>query len=397
MRFVALAGALCLVLAGCTGKPPARYAVVEAQVGDVRDVIPATGTLKAERQVAVGAEMAGQVVEVLVEANDVVRRGQVLARVKPDQRSLDVQGAEAEAAAARGALGEARARAAQVERHLSNQRRLSESGFISPAALAQAQTEFDAARASVERTQADVARAGVRIRAARQSLSEVEIRAPIDGVVLSRGVSVGQIVSPTAETPLFVLVSGLETVLVETLVAEADIARVTPDVAVAFTVEAYPRRTFRGRIRRILRSPVEDRRFVSYPVVVEVENGDGRLLPGMTASVEFVHADARQVLRLPVETLYFIPPDYTPSLSTEMTAALRRRGMLNREAMAGAEMGALIASGRERVFVMQDGRVVSRAVKVGAQSPQYVEIVEGLRPGETVVTGPARARAASAE
>ena len=389
MRFVTIASLLCFAVAGCSGDRQPSYVTSEAKIGDVRDVVPATGTLKAEQQVVVGTPVSGEVVEVLVDANDVVRRGQVLARIKPAMRSLDVQEAQAGAAATQGALHEAQARAAQVERHLTNQRRLSESGFISPAALAQAESEYAAARAAVDRTQAEVARSAVRLQSARQSLAELEIRAPMDGLVLSRGVSAGEIISPNSEKPLFVIASGLETILVETLVSETDIARISSNVAVTFTVEAYPQRVFRGRIRQILRSPIEDRRFVSYPVVVEVENTAGILLPGMTASVEFVHADVRQVLRAPIEALYFVPPDYTPVLSTAMTAALRRRGMLNREAMSGAELGALIASGRERLFVLENGVAVSRSVKVGAQSSDYVEILDGLSPGAQVITGSA--------
>lgn len=387
MRFAIFATIVCLAIVGCTGNGTTRYAVVAAQIGDVRDVVPATGTLKAERQVDVGSEASGRVVDVLVEANEVVRRGQVLARVKPDQLALGLEGARAEAAAAQAGLVEARARTSQIERHLANQRKLSESGFISPAALSQAQTEVDAARASVSRAEADVNRATVRVRSAQQSLAELEIRAPIDGIILSRNVEVGQLVSPTGEVPLFVVVSGTRTILIESMVSEADIARVDTDVGVIFTVEAYPRQSFRGRVKQVLRSPVKDRNFVSYPVIIEVDNNEGLLLPGMTASVEFVHADARQVLRVPIEALYFVPPDYTPVLSEELNNALKRRGVLNREAMIGAELGMFIASGRERLFVTEGGRTVSRGVKVGAQSPEHVEIVDGLSSGENVVVG----------
>lgn len=385
MRFAVYATIVCLAFVGCTGNSTSPYAMVAAQIGDVRDVVPATGTLKAEQQVEVGSETSGRVVDVLVEANEAVRRGQVLARVKPDRLALDLEGARAEAAAAQAGLVQERARTAQVERHLSNQTRLSERGFISAAALAQAETEAEAARASVDRAEADVNRASIRVRSAEQGLSDLEVRAPIDGIVLSRNVEVGQLVSPTGEAPLFVVVSGTRTILIESMVSEADIARVNNDVRVIFTVEAYPQRTFRGRVKQILRSPIKDRNFVSYPVIIEVDNNEGLLLPGMTASVEFVHADARQVLRVPIEALYFVPPDYTPVLSEELNSALKRRGALNREAMIGAELGMLIASGRERLFVMEGGRTVSRGVRVGAQSPEHVEIVDGLEPGENVV------------
>ncbi|MBX9575663.1 MAG: efflux RND transporter periplasmic adaptor subunit [Caulobacteraceae bacterium] len=387
---VALICSAAVGLAACTDRASVRFDLSMAEIGDVRDVVPATGTLKAESQVAVASELPGRIIEVAVQPNDAVRRGDVLARIKPDRMQLDLDAARAEGVASRAAVVEARARTAQVERHLANQEKLAQGGFISPAALDQAKADVDAARAAVARTEAEAHRAAIAVRAAEQGLAEVVIRAPIDGVVLSRAAEPGQLVSPSSETPLFVMVSDTRTMLIETMVSEADIARVNADVGVVFTVEAHPGRTFRGTIRRILMSPVQDRKFVSYPVVIEVDNPEGLLLPGMTAAVEFVHADARQVLRIPVEALYHVPEGYVPSLSAELAAALKRRGLDNLDGMIGAELGTILASGRQRVFIVEGDRVLSRAVKIGAESRDHVEVVDGLQPGTRVIVGAAR-------
>lgn len=392
----ALNGAIALIcsvavgLAACAEKAASRYELSVAEVGDVRDVVPATGTLKSETQVEIASEIPGRIIDVAVQPNDAVRRGQILARIRPDRLRLDLEGARAESVASRAAVVEARARAAQVERHLANQEKLAQGGFISPAALDQAKADVDAARAAVARSEAEANRAAIAVRTAEHGLSEVVIRAPIDGVVLSRKVEPGQLVSPGAESPLFVLVSGTRTMLIETMVSEADIARVDPDVGVAFTVEAYPTRTFRGAVRRILKSPVQEGRFVYYPVVIEVDNPDGLLLPGMSAAVEFVRTDARQVLRIPIEAMYYVPESYVPVLPEELVAALKRRGLDNIDGMVGAELGTILASGRQRIFIVDGGRVLSRAVKIGAESRDHVEIIDGLQPGDRVIVGAAR-------
>jgi HlyD family secretion protein len=387
---IALFCSVAVGLAACAEQAAILYELSVAEIGDVRDVVPATGTLKPESQVAIAPELPGRIIDVAVQPNDTVRRGDVLARMRPERLQLDLDGARAESVASRASVVEARARAAQVERHLANQEKLAQGGFISPAALDQAKADVDAARAAVARSEAEADRAAIAVRAAQHGLSEVVIRAPIDGIVLSRAVEPGQLVSPSSEAPLFVLASGTRTMLIETMVSEADIARVDPEVGVVFTVEAYPNRTFRGTIRRILKSPVQDRKFVSYPVLIEVDNPEGLLLPGMTAAVEFVHTDARQVLRIPIEAMYYVPEDYVPVLSEELVAALKRRGLDNIDGMVGAELGTILASGRQRIFVVDGGQVVSRAVRIGAESRDHVEIIDGLQPGARVIVGAAR-------
>lgn len=384
-----LATALLLagvVLAACGSRPDDAYETSEVAIGDVRDVVPAVGSVRATSQIEVRADTPGRVIAVLVEPNASVRAGDVLARIQPDRLSLDVDAARAEQAAAQASVREAQARAEQAQRMLSSRQTLASQGFISAAGLSQAEGEARAARASVERAQADAARAATRLRSATGVLGDVLIRAPSDGFVLSRAVEIGQVVAAGGETPLFIIASDTRQVMIEALVAEPDIGRVTQNARIAFTVEAYPRERFVGRLRDVLRAPRTDRNFISYPVLIEAQNPDGKLFPGMTAAVEFIHADARSVLRIPVEALYFRPENYIPTLPPELKRRLDRIGLTDPIALDGAEMGNLFRTGRQRVFVMSAQGPRMRAIRIGAESSDFVEVTEGLKAGDRVVT-----------
>lgn len=383
---------LCLALvasvaaASCGDRSNTEYVTAAVAKGDVRDVVPAVGAIKALSQIEVRADAPGRVVEVLAAVNAPVRAGQVLARIQPDRLELDVEGASAALASAQAAAAEARARDEQAQRHLANRRHLAERDFISPAALAEAEANARASAASAARARADAARAAVQVRSAQGALADVLVRAPSDGFVLSRNIEQGQVVTTTSEEPLFVIASSTDRVLIEARVAEPDISRITPDARVIFTVEAYPRERFTGQLREVVRSPQRDRNFVSYPVLIEAENPGNRLFPGMTASVEFIHADARNVLRIPVEAIYFKPENYVPDLPPDLARKLKRLGLDNPVAADGAEMGRLFATGRQRVFVMTPAGPAMRAIRIGAESPEFLEVAEGLEAGDVVVT-----------
>lgn len=394
-RLAAIFGLVGGLLGACQGPDRADYATAEVAMGDVRDVIPAVGSVKALSEIEVRADTPGRVVAVIVEANAQVRAGQPLARIRPDRLALDAEAARAEHAAAAAAVAEARTRVEQAERNLANRRTLAEKDFISPAALNEAEANARAAAALLNRASADAMRTAVRVRAADDVLGDVIVRAPSDGFVLTRNVQPGQVVTVAGEEPLFVIASATDRVLIEALVAEPDIGRITPDARVVFTVEAYPGKTFDGRLRDVLRAPRRDRNFVSYPVLIEAENPDNTLFPGMTAAVEFIHADARNVLRIPVEAVYFKPAGYVPRLPPDLQRKLERLGLNDPIAADGAEMGRLFATGRQRVFVMTPGGPAMRAIRIGAESPDFIEVTEGLAAGDVVATGAAGAEKGS--
>lgn len=389
-RYISVAAVIALgFLQGCAPQADPRFTTAIAEIGDVRDVVPAVGRIGALTEVEVRAEVDGRITDVFVDANAPVSRGQVLARIRTDRVSLKAEAAEAELAAASAAVSEANARLERAEQNLRNRRVLADRGFISINALNDVEGEASAARAASDRARAEQSRAQIELRAARSELEDILIRAPVDGFVLSRSVAVGEVVSRTSEEPLFVVVSDTDRVQIEALVAEPDIGRVNRNVRVRFTVDAYPTEDFSGQIRAILRDPQTERSMVSYPVIIDADNAENRLFPGMTAAVEFIHVDARRVLRIPISALYFKPREYRPRLSDEVMAELRRRGLTSPDALAGAELGTLFADYKQRIFILDNGQPAMRAVRVGAQSAEHVEITEGLVPGDLVITSEA--------
>lgn len=376
-----------ILLAGCSNSSE-NYQLARAERGDVRDVVPASGAVETETRVMVHSPRAGRVVEVYVEANAPVRAGQRLARIVP--ADLAITGAEAveNLAVATATLAEARIRQQQAERHLLARKQLADRGFVNSAVLDAAQAEADASAASVRRAEAQVAKERLSLTNAREAESDGVIVAPIDGFVQSRSLEVGQLVTARSGDPLFIVAANLKKIVVRALVNEPDIGRLSDASQIRFKVDAYPDETFTGHIKSILRDPIVDRAFVSYPVLIEASDAQGRLFPGMTASVEFIRVDARNVVRIPIEALYVTPTGYMATVAPAIERKLKRLGLdQSREALNGAEAGALFAQGYQRIFVLKNGRPVMRKVRLGAQTDRFVETREGLNVDEEVIVG----------
>lgn len=382
--------AFAVVAFGCQEKAT-KFETAAAQMGDIRDVVPAIGQIHPVVQIEVRASAPGRVTAVYVRANERVRAGQPLARLRPERARLSVEGARADSVAAQAGVRQAQARAEQADREHRNRRVLADRGFISSGALEAVASASEEANAAVARARAEAASADVRLRTATVQMDEVVIRAPQDGTVLSTAIEVGQAVDPTSVEPIFIVVSDTSKMRVRALVAEPDIGRIVRDMQASFTVEAYPNRTFSGKVIEVLRSPVRERAFVSYPVIIEVANDEGLLFPGMTAAVEFIHTDLRNVLKAPLAALYFTPADYLPDLPAPLMRRLERTGLSeDRDALMGAEAGSLYARGKRRMFVLTRTGPEVREVRVGGQTSEAVEISEGLRPGDLVILGSSR-------
>lgn len=383
---IAISGVATLLSACAPSAPSPQTAV--AEIGDIRDVVTAVGVVEAALAVDVRPESSGRLVEVYVRANQRVVAGQILARLRPERAGFSVQEAGADIEAAEAALSEASARAAQARSHLANRRVLADQGVVSGAAISADASALETAEAVVRRARAELDRAQIRRRAAERSVQESILRAPMDGIVLTRAAEVGQLLSTTDDAAPFTVVSELSRMRVVAYIAEPDIGRVQQDASVSFTVDAYPGEQFNARIVEISRAPRREGAFVSYPVVLDVSNPDGRLLPGMTATVEFVRSESRNVLRVPVEALYYTPPDYRADLPDKVRRQLVRAGITDTspEILKAAEDGYLFAIDSRRLFVVRNGRPEFRRVKIGGQTHEFVQITEGLEAGELIAT-----------
>jgi len=386
-----------LALAGCDAaarESRTQYETAAVERGDIQDIVPAVGRIQPATQVEVGAEISGRLTGIFADFGDPVAEGQLLARIDPAPFEARLTQARAAARTARARHEVARIEQETADRELERGEALVERGTLPQSQLDERRARLDTAAARLAEAAASLELAESGVEQAEFDLSRTEIRSPIDGFVQDRLVEAGQAVSAAQSAPTLFLVSAdLSRVEIEALVAEGDIGRVQPGMRVRFTVDAYPDETFEGVAGPVRPSPRTQGRFVSYPVIIEAEDPQQRLLPGMTASVEFVHAEARFVLRVPVAALYVIPTDWFPEGITDDD--VRAVGIepdfptenLRRAAYIGLVAGRMIRQGQRRLFVLRDGAPRMLAVRLGAEDEQFVEILEGdLAIGDQVIT-----------
>ncbi len=309
-----------LVLAGWIALRPrpvpfaARFRTQPVTHGDVIREVRATGHVEAVTTVQVGAEISGRILTVEADYNDVVKEGQVLARF--DRAALQAQLAETGAtlAAAKASLEQAKTDRDRSARDLSRVERMWAAQSVSD-------SDHDNAVAAAKLNEQRVAAAEAQIAAqqasysvARTNLDHAVIHAPISGVVITRNVDPGQTVASVFQTPvLFTVAADLRKMRVVAAVDEADIGETQAHQHATFTVNAYPERIFEGTVTEVRSSPVIVQDVVTYGTVVEVDNLDLALKPGMTASVRIQTAAANDVLRVPAAALHFTPPGEKPS------------------------------------------------------------------------------------
>jgi HlyD family secretion protein len=286
-----------------------RFRTEPATVGDVVREVRATGHLEAVTTVRVGAEISGRIADVLVDFNERVAKGQVLARFDRSTLLAQVRQADALLLAARAALAQARTDRERAVRELERLERLLRDGYV---AQAERDAAADAARLSAQRVEAMQAQIDAQQAAAamaRTSLDHSIITSPIAGIVISRNIDPGQTVAAVLQTPeLFVVAADLRQMRVIAGVDEADVGELATGQRARFTVNAYANRWFDGMVTDIRNSPAIVQDVVTYGTVVQVDNPDLALKPGMTAAVRIQTAEARGVTRIPAAALTFTPP-----------------------------------------------------------------------------------------
>jgi HlyD family secretion protein len=347
VTIVALLAAGWWYLGRSDGAPAFRQAKVER--GAITSVVSASGTLSAVTTVAVGSQISGQIKELFVDFNSVVRKGQLLARIDPETFELKVKQAQADLDAAASAvvnaqnnvlviksqLLRARIQANDAKSDLDRKVTLFGKGFISDAERDKAQFNYDAlaeavrtADAQVRVAEAQVANAVAVVKqreaalaSARVDLTRTSIVAPVDGVVISRQVDAGQTVAASLNTPtLFTIAQDLREMQVEVAIDESDISKIRPGQRVTFTVDAFPARSFEGKVAQIRKAAQTVQNVVTYTVVVATENPNLLLVPGMTANVRIV-SDAREsVLKVPNAALRYRPPGVAATKDAEVAA-----------------------------------------------------------------------------
>lgn len=291
---VAIAAGGLILKSSLTKKNSGHFQFARLKTGDLENTVSSTGTLSAVETVEVGSQVSGILESIKVDYNDKVKKGQVLAVLDKTLFKVSVSDAEAGVSRAEAKLAQARA---EQERNL----KLYNKDFISD-------KEFLVTKTSVRTAAADLEAAEAALKRARTNLDYTVIRSPIDGTVIERVVDAGQTIAASFQTPkLFVIAEDLTRMQIETNVDESDIGLIKKDQAVRFTVQAYPDETFSGTVRQIRLQPQTIQNVVNYTVVVDASNDSGKLLPGMTATVDFLVEQRKNVLLVPNRALNYKP------------------------------------------------------------------------------------------
>jgi len=374
--------------------------------GDVVQSVKATGTLEAVTTVQVGSQVSGTIASLEADFNSQVKKGQVVARLEPsllqaqvDQARANLVKLQSDAERARVALEDAKVQQRRAET-LSTQQLLPMSELESArVATAQADAAFKSAQAQISQSRAALGQAEV-------NLSHTTITAPIDGIVISRSVDIGQTVAASMQAPvLFTIAQDLRHMQVNASVDEADIGKIAPTQLVSFQVDAYPGKTFAGSVRQVRLAPVIDQNVVSYVTVIDVPNPELQLKPGMTANVAITIARADDVLKVPNAALRYRPDAATLAAhGVAVTQTQAQAGAASRAGRAtdARPQGDRTATDRtqtlRRVWVLNGETLTSVRVETGVDDGTTTAIVGGeLAEGARVVTGAAQATAATAQ
>ena len=381
---------------------PPPYTDAEVTRGDIVSQVTATGTLSPVVEVQVSSQVSGRVKELRADYNSEVKAGQVIATLEPQLFESAMSQANARLSASKANLRKAHAAADAARKTYTRVKGLGGHGIVSTAEIEAAQSAQKTADASVTAAKADVTQAEAAVEQARVNLEYATIKSPIDGVVVSRSVDVGQSVAASLSAPtLFVIAGDLRNMEVHTAVAESDVGQVAQGMKVLFTVDAFPDKEFEGVVKQVRYEAASESNVVTYDAVVNVNNENLELRPGMTANAEFITSEARDVLMVPNKALKFRPADAAPRPPRR-----GQRGQTNADGersggqWAGrrnSASGERPAGDRGRVWVMRDGKPEMVRVQIGLTDGTNTEIAAGeLEQGDRVLTGGGAASPATA-
>jgi HlyD family secretion protein len=365
--------AAALLLRRCAGGSSATFQTAPVTRGPITQAVTATGTLNPVQNVQVGSQVSGNIQKLFVDFNSVVKAGQVIAQIDPVVFQANVNQAEGDLANARAALELARLNEGRTQALVAKQN--------------SAQSDLDQATAALHQAEANVKIKEGALEKAKADLDHCTITSPIDGIVISRNVDVGQTVAASLQAPvIFQIANDLSKMQIDANVAEADVGAVAVDQDVEFTVDAFPTRTFPGKVVQVRNAPITVQNVVTYDTVIGVSNPDQKLKPGMTANVSIVAAHRDDTLKIPNSALRFRPPDQasSPAPRRDPSSGPRQPGGGNKPGGNRAERRT-----ERTVYVLASGasKPAATTIKTGISDGITTEVVEGLKEGDRVVTG----------
>lgn len=341
--------------------------------GDITTVVTATGTMNAVTTVLVGTQVSGTINKLYVDFNSHVKKGQVIAQIDPALFTAQVEQARANVSSAKANLDKAEKTVIDAKRTMDRNRELLSKNLIAQSDFDTAETNYQTDAAQVSASKAAVAQAQAALKTAETNLAYTRIISPVDGIVVSRSVDVGQTVAASFQTPtLFTIAQDLTKMQIDTSVAEADVGRIKTGQDVEFTVDAYPDTTFKGKVSQKRIAPITVQNVVTYDVVVQTDNpranGNSPLLmPGMTANASFIIEKKKDVLKVPNAALRFKPPQKAKTADGQKPKS------------ASGEKG-------PAVWVLENEKPKRVPVKIGISDGAYTEIISGpLTEGQDVI------------
>lgn len=380
------------------------YMTAPVQRGDITQVVTATGSLSAVITVQVGSQVSGTIDKLYADFNTQVKANQVVARLNQDKFKAASDQAKANLLAARANLAKSEVSVVDAKRTLERNKELKKRDLIAQSDLDASQTAYDAAAAQLNVNKAQVEQAQAALNQADVDLNNTVIRSPVDGIVVSRNIDVGQTVAASLQAPtLFLIANDLSKMQVDTNVSEGDVGNVWVDQDVNFTVDAYPTRRFKGKVLQVRNAAVMVQNVVTYDAVIGVDNQEMLLKPGMTANVNFLVSQRNNVIRIPNAALRFRPPSEKPPAPAAVTGQPPGTGGGQgggRPTGQGARVREGRASREGTVYVLRDEQAVPVKVHLGISDGASTEIVgDDIKSGEQVIlamTGPGGQSASTA-
>lgn len=356
--------------------PPARYVTAQPSTGDVAEKVQATGAIQPVLQVNVGSQVNGRVAKVLVDFNSVVKKGDVLAEIDPIQYGAQVTQVSAQVAAQKANLESSKANAAAAKVAFERTQRLFQQGLASKGELDTASGQFEVSKAQVAAADAQIGAIQAQLAQSQTNVGWTKIYSPVDGVVVSRTIDPGAtVVASFQAAVLFVIAQDLRKMRVMADVDEADVGKLKEQMEAEAVVDAFPGESFRGKVQQVRYSPNNVQGVVTYSAVVEVDNPDEKLRPGMTATVTIKTNEVKGKLRVPNAALRFKP---TPPM-----------GPNGKPVPQPPEPPLVKGTGRVYVVTSEklgDEKSEPKIIQIGVTDGLNTEVTGGITLGTKVVT-----------
>jgi HlyD family secretion protein len=391
--------------------PPLHYITARVTQGDIQRAVNMTGALNPVVTAQVESFVSGNIKSWSCDYNTPVTAGQICALLDPLPFQVIVDQDTASLHSAMAQLAKDRVAAANQAVVYAYDQKLIDQGIVSRETINADKATLDQDQAQVKLDIANIAQQRALLHGAQVNLGYTKIPSPVNGMVITRYIDVGQtVVSSLSAAPLFLIGKDMHSMQVDTNVSEADVGGVKPGQRTYFTVQSYPNRTFWGSVRQVREGPITVQNVVTYDVVIDVKNDDLALFPGMTADAHIITAERSNVLRVPLPAIRFNPDGVgrTPRAGGQGREGGANRGAAEKERASGEERHAPggaagthssggrsgASGGRAQIWLLRDGKLVSVRVHTGLDDGTLIEVAgEDLKVGDVVVVNAVRPNA----